>query len=213
VLHEVRAVAPFFKNGFVLGCEDTAEAVLIDPGDEVDELLDALARHRLRATAILLTHAHVDHITGVGRAKQALGVPIHLHRDDLFLYDRADEIGQMFGLRVDPPPPVDRFYEPGETLGFGRYDVRVHHTPGHCPGGVCLEVAPAGEPRGQDLYVGDTLFAGSIGRTDLPGGDYETLIRSIRTVLLPFGDAARVHPGHGPSTSIGQERATNPFLR
>jgi hydroxyacylglutathione hydrolase len=213
VIHEARAVAPFFKNGFVLGCEESADAVLIDPGDEVEELLAALERHGLRATAILLTHAHVDHVTGVGRARQALGVPIHLHADDLFLYERADEIGRMFGLSVAPPPPVDRFYAAGDTLRFGRYEVRVHHTPGHCPGGVCLEVAPLGETPGRDLYVGDTLFAGSIGRTDLPGGDYDTLIRSIREVLLPFGDQARVHPGHGPSTTIGEERATNPFLR
>jgi glyoxylase-like metal-dependent hydrolase (beta-lactamase superfamily II) len=117
----------------------------------------------------------------------------------------------MFGLRVEPPPPVDRFYEPGEVIAFGSCQATPHHTPGHCPGGVCLQIGEGGAP-GMDLFVGDTLFAGSIGRTDLPGGDYETLIGSIRTVLFAFGDEAVVHPGHGPDTTIGHERRTNPFL-
>lgn len=208
---ETAAAPPFLKNGFVVGCERTREAVVIDPGEEVDELVDAVARERLAVQAILLTHAHVDHITGVARAKQQFGVPIWLHRDDLFLYDRAVAQGQMFGLRVEPPPPPDRFYDGPGPIAFGDYDVFVHHTPGHCPGGVCLQVGRRGEP-GLDLFVGDTLFAGSIGRTDLPGGDYETLMRSIMTVLVAFGDEARVRPGHGPDTTIGHERRTNPFL-
>jgi glyoxylase-like metal-dependent hydrolase (beta-lactamase superfamily II) len=123
-------------------------------------------------------------------------------------------MGLMFGLRVEPLPPVDRYYEPGQVYRFGDYEVRAHHTPGHCPGGVCLQVGRAGEPGGGcDLFVGDTLFAGSIGRTDLPGGDFDTLIGVIRTTLFAFGDDARVHPGHGPSTTIGEERRSNPFLR
>jgi len=211
MLIEIQAVGPFFKNGFVLGCETTREAVLIDPGDEVHTLLTFAERQALSIRHILLTHAHVDHVTGVAAAKRALDVPIHLHRDDLFLYERAVESGAMFGLRVEPQPPIDAFYTPGQVITFGNYDVRPHHTPGHCPGGVCLQVGTKGEI-GQDLFVGDTLFAGSIGRTDLPGGDYDTLIRSIRTVLFGFGDDATVHPGHGPSTTIGQERRTNPFL-
>ena len=155
----------------------------------------------------------MDHVTGVGVAKRALGLPIHLHRDDLFLYEQAVEQGLLFGLDVDPNlPPIDSFYGPDEKIPFGEYEVRPHHTPGHCPGGVCLEVARPGE-RGTDLFVGDTLFAGSIGRTDLPGGDYATLIGSIRSVLFPFGDEARVYPGHGPDTTIGRERRTNPFLQ
>lgn len=212
ILIETRAVAPFFKNGFVVACPDTREAVLIDPGDEVQELLAFADQESLAIRYILLTHAHVDHITGVGQAKQALGVPIYLHRDDLFLYKDVVEFGALFGLQVEPQPPVDAFYTPGQKISFGGYEARPHHTPGHCPGGVCLEIGQAGEP-GQDLFVGDTLFAGSIGRTDLPGGDYETLIGSIKNVLFPFGDDARVHPGHGPSTTIGQERLTNPFLQ
>ena len=220
---EVRAVAPFHKNGFVVGCERTREAIIIDPGDEVDQLLAAAFEAEVEVTHILLTHAHVDHVTGVAAAKEALDVPVHLHRDDLFLYEQAVEHGRMFGLKVRPQPPIDHFYD-GSPLGFGDYDVTVHHTPGHCPGGVCLQVSlsrrrGAPDPQShaqshgpQHLFVGDTLFAGSIGRTDLPGGDYDVLMRSITGVLFPFGDEAVVHPGHGPDTTIGRERQTNPFV-
>jgi glyoxylase-like metal-dependent hydrolase (beta-lactamase superfamily II) len=208
---ETRAVAPFFKNGFVLGCEATREAVLIDPGDEVDQLLTYAERRSLAIRHILLTHAHVDHVTGVADAKRALGVPVYLHRDDLFLYEDVVAHGAMFGLSVKPQPPIDVFYSPGQVIEFGDYQVRPHHTPGHCPGGVCLQVGKK-ETAGRQLFVGDTLFAGAIGRTDLPGGDYETLIDSIRTVLFAFGDDAEVFPGHGPATTIGRERRTNPYL-
>jgi hydroxyacylglutathione hydrolase len=209
---ESQATGPFMKNGFVIACEKTRDAVIVDPGDEIDGLLEYATRQKLAIRHILLTHAHVDHISGVAAAKRALGVDIHLHRDDLFLYDAALQQGAMFGVRIEPPPPVDAFYTPGQVIAFGEVEVRPHHTPGHCPGGVCLQVTVRGV-EGQDLVVGDTLFAGSIGRTDLPGGDYDTLIASIRTVLFAFGDEARVHPGHGPSTTIGAERRTNPFLR
>jgi glyoxylase-like metal-dependent hydrolase (beta-lactamase superfamily II) len=211
MLIETQALGPFFKNGFVLGCPDTREAVLIDPGDEVAGLLAFAERNALSIRHILLTHAHIDHITGVGAAKSALNVPVYLHRDDVFLYEHAIEMGAMFGLKVEQPPPVDIFYTPGQAIRFGLLEARWHHTPGHCPGGVCLEVGRPGEP-GTDLFVGDTLFAGSIGRTDLPGGDAATLLASIRDVLLPFGDDATVYPGHGRATTIGQERRTNPFL-
>ncbi len=211
MLLEIRAVGPFFKNGFVLGCEETREGVVIDPGDEVDELLDIVRTEKLSIRHILLTHAHVDHVTGVGRAKTAIQAPIHLHRDDLPLYQAAVEQGRMFGLSVGALPPVDHFYQPGHSIRFGTYIVQPHHTPGHCPGGVCLKVGKVTGP-GRMLFVGDTLFAGSIGRTDLPGGDYTTLIRSITTVLFAFGDEAEVYPGHGPATTIGRERRTNPFL-
>src|SRR5262249_37088289 len=121
----------------------------------------------------------------------------------------------MFGLDLVQPPPVDVWYRDGDVFTFGDFEIRPHHTPGHCPGGVCLAATSRtdlGPTREYDLFVGDTLFEGSIGRTDLPGGDYGTLMASIREVLLPFGDAARVHPGHGPSTTIGRERRSNPFL-
>ena len=208
---EHAAVEPFFKNGFVIGCEETREGVVIDPGDDVELLLDAVTRHRLSIVSILLTHAHLDHVTGVARAREALGVPVWLHRDDNFLYERVQQQGQMFGIAVDAQPPIDRFYEGEGPLRFGRYRVRVLHTPGHCPGGVCLAVSREGDGPAT-LFVGDTLFAGSIGRTDLPGGDMETLLRSIREVLFAFPDDTVVWSGHGPATTIGQERRTNPFL-
>jgi glyoxylase-like metal-dependent hydrolase (beta-lactamase superfamily II) len=146
----------------------------------------------------------------VATAKEALGVPVHLHRDDLFWYRQAVEQGEIFGLKVRQPPPIDVFYDMS-PLFFGNLEVKVHHTPGHCPGGVCLQIGPKGTP-GRDLFVGDTLFAGSIGRTDLPGGNYEVLMHSITGVLFPLGDASIVHPGHGPDTTIGRERASNPFV-
>ncbi len=212
MLLETRAVPPFQKNGFVLGCEHTRHAVLIDPGDELNMLLDVVERQGLAVQSILLTHAHVDHVTGVGRAKRVLNVPVYLHRDDQFLYDAAPQQAALFGLHCDALPPIDHYYDLSRVLTFGEYEVSVHHTPGHCPGGVCLAVGEPGISK-QDLFVGDTLFAGSIGRTDLPGGDHATLLRSITQVLFAFGDAAKVYSGHGPQTTIGQERRTNPFLR
>jgi glyoxylase-like metal-dependent hydrolase (beta-lactamase superfamily II) len=209
---ETRAVEPFFKNGFVLGCEETRDGILIDPGDEVEALLELVKARGLTIRFILLTHAHLDHITGVAAAKQALGVPIGLHRDDNFLYEAVVEQGRMFGFDVKRQPPVDFFYDGGGPWMFGTYSVWVHHTPGHCPGGVCLAVGRAGEP-GRTLFVGDTLFAGSIGRTDLPGGDHATLLNSIRTVLFSFPDDTPVYSGHGEPTSIGKERRTNPYLQ
>ena len=208
---ETRAIGPFFKNGFIVACADTRDAVIIDPGDEVDELLAFAARDRLAIRHILLTHAHVDHVTGVAAAKRATGAPVYLHRDDLFLYERAVEMGAMFGLQVEPQPPIDVYYAHGQKIAFGGYEVSWHHTPGHCPGGVCLQIGTKGTG-GTDLFVGDTLFAGSIGRTDLPGGDHQVLLASIRGVLFPLGDDSIVYPGHGPTTTIGQERRSNPFL-
>jgi glyoxylase-like metal-dependent hydrolase (beta-lactamase superfamily II) len=196
-----------------VACARTRQGLLIDPGDEVHGLLDFISKEGISIAHILLTHAHIDHITGVGVARRALHAPVHLHRDDLFFYDNAVEQGLRFGVDVDPAlPPIDSFYGPHETIPFGEFEVSVHHTPGHCPGGVCLAVGRSGE-RATDLFVGDTLFAGSIGRTDLPGGDHATLLGSIRSVLFPFGDEARVYPGHGPDTTIGRERRTNPFLQ
>ena len=205
------AVPPFLKNGFLVSCEQTNDAVLIDPGDEVEALVDAARTQGLNVRHILLTHAHLDHITGVGRAKDAFGVPVWLHADDLFLYDAVVEQGLMFGLRVSRQPAVDRFYEIGTPILFGRQVVDVLPTPGHCPGGVCLAIGAAATGD-RELFVGDTLFAGSIGRTDLPAGDHETLLASIRDVLFRFPDPTVVHPGHGPDTTIGRERQTNPFL-
>jgi hydroxyacylglutathione hydrolase len=208
---EVRAAPPFFKNGFVLGCEETREGIVIDPGDDVSELMAAVAQHGLTIRYILLTHAHLDHITGVGVAKMASGAPVGLHRADNFLYEAVVEQGLMFGLHAEAQPPVDFFYDGSGPYRFGRLAAWVHHTPGHCPGGVCLAVGEEGRQE-RELFVGDTLFAGSIGRTDLPGGDHATLLRSIREVLFGFPDETVVYPGHGTSTTIGVEKRTNPFL-
>ena len=209
---ETRATEPFFKNGFLVGCETTREAVIIDPGDEVDQLLDLVRREQLDVKYLLLTHAHMDHITGLGRAKAVLDAPICLHPADHVLYKAAVQQGLAFGFRIEAPPPVDRFYDGPGPWRFGEFEAIVHHTPGHCPGGVCLQVGRVGVP-GLDLFVGDTLFAGSIGRTDLPGADHATLIRSIKEVLFAFDEQSRVYPGHGPATTIGEERRTNPFLQ
>ena len=207
---EVRAVPPFEKNGFLVACERTREAVIIDPGDEADQLIAAVRDFDVAVRLILLTHAHVDHVTGVGAIKDEYSAPVYLHRDDLFLYEAAVEQGALFGFKVRRPPPVDAYYD-GTPILFGDYVVRVHHTPGHCPGGVCLQIGRTGAD-GPHLFVGDTLFAGSIGRTDLPSGDYDVLMRSITNVLFPLGDDAVVHPGHGPDTTIRRERTTNPFV-
>src|SRR5260370_16376991 len=143
---ETQAVGPFFKHGVVVGCEKTHEAVLIDPGDEVASLLAFAERKTLTIHHILLTHAHVDHVTGVAAAKRALGVPVYLHRDDLFLYERAVESGAMFGLRVEPQPPIDVFYTLGQVITFGEYEVRPHPTPAHFPAAVSLHTPRRAHP-------------------------------------------------------------------
>ena len=209
---ESAAVGPFFKNGYVVGCERTRQAVFIDPGDEVDQLLAFVAAEQLQVMHLLLTHGHVDHVSGVAEARRVLRAPVHLHKDDLFLYQNAVRTGMMFGLTVEEPPPVDRFYDGEGPILFGDYQVRVRHTPGHCPGGVCLALSKQGDAAPPHLFVGDTLFAGSIGRTDLPGGDYQTLLRAITEVLFAFPDDSIVYSGHGPQTTIGREKQTNPFI-
>jgi hydroxyacylglutathione hydrolase len=211
VIIEVRAVPPFDKNGFVVGCPETGAAVLIDPGDEADALLDAIRAHQLTVKYILLTHAHFDHITGVSRAKAVLNVPIGLHRADEFLYKAAVQQGIAFGFKVEAQPPIDFYLEEAAVIEFGSCSASVSHTPGHSPGGVCLAIGRQGDAS-RTLFVGDTLFAGGIGRTDLPGGDLHTLLASIRTVLFAFPDDSVVWPGHGSETTIGRERRTNPFL-
>lgn len=206
------AEGPFQKNGYVLGCERTKDAVYIDPGDEVEQLLAFVAEQGLTVSSILLTHAHVDHVSGVAEARRRLKAPIYLHPADQPLYDHAAQQGAMFGIQVEQPPPVDRYYEGQGPITFGDLVVHVHHTPGHAPGGVCLAVSKPGALVAPSLFVGDTLFAGSIGRTDLPGGDYEVLMKAITEVLFAFPDESVVFSGHGPETTIGRERRTNPFV-
>jgi hydroxyacylglutathione hydrolase len=209
---ESAAEGPFQKNGYVLGCERTKEAVYIDPGDEVEQLLTFIAEQGLTVNAILLTHAHVDHVSGVAEARRRLKAPIYLHPADQPLYDNAARHGAIFGIQVEQPPPVDHYYDLTDTLRFGDYRIDVHHTPGHAPGAVCLAVAKTGDAGAPGLFAGDNLFAGSIGRTDLPGGNYEVLMKVITEVLFAFPDESVVYSGHGPQTTVGRERRTNPFV-
>ncbi len=212
MLIESFAVPPFETNGYLVACPETREAIVIDPGDGVDRLIAAVRRLRVHVRYIMLTHSHLDHISGCNQAKAEWDAPLVLHRDDLFLYERAVQQGVAFGIRMQPQPAIDAWFDEQPAWTFGRLAVMAHHTPGHSPGHVCLQIGLQGSP-GEHLFAGDTLFAGSIGRTDLPGGDLATLLRSVRDVLFPLGDQCVVYPGHGPKTTIGQERRSNPFLQ
>jgi len=178
----------------------------VDPGEEPELFLAEAARRDRRIIAIWLTHAHLDHILGVAAIRAASGAPIHLHPADRALYDELPQQGLWLGVAAAAPPVPDAELSHGQRLRVGRVELEVRHAPGHSPGHVVF-VAPGA------VLCGDVLFQGSIGRTDLPGGDFDTLIASIRRELLSLPDATRVFPGHGPSTTIGRERATNPFLR
>jgi len=202
---ECRAAAPFMKNGYILACPETRQALYVDPGDEAEQLLLWLAENRLELAAIANTHGHLDHISGISIVKQALEVPIYLHPEDEMLYNLLSQQAGWFGLNYPSAPKVDHYYRDGDELRVGNLVVQVLHTPGHSPGSVCLAV-------GNHVFCGDLIFAGSVGRTDLPGGSHPTLIGSINEKLLPLGDEKILHCGHGPDTTIGAERRTNPFL-
>ncbi len=195
----------FAENCYLIGDPEAGEAVLVDPGEEWERFLRELETRGWRLTAIWLTHAHIDHVLGVPEIRAATGAPVLLHSADRPLYDNVPQQGLWMGLRVAPLPAPDGDLVPGTTVSVGRHGFEVRHTPGHSPGSVTL-VRPG------VALCGDALFAGSIGRTDLPGGDYETLLDSIRREILPLDDATRVLSGHGPETTVGAERRTNPFL-
>ena len=203
-------VTPFQQNCTLLFDEKTAEGVVIDPGGEVDRIADAVRQTGISVTAIWLTHGHIDHAAGAMDLKERLDVDIvGPHRDDEPLLARLEEQGRMFGLTepVRNPTP-DRWLEAGDTLTVGEHAFAVSHCPGHAPGHVVFHCAAQ-----RFAHVGDVLFSGSVGRTDLPGGDHDTLLRSIRETLLAWPDETQFICGHGPGSTIGQERATNPFLR
>jgi hydroxyacylglutathione hydrolase len=230
LIHEVLPVGMLQCNCSILGDRETRDAIVVDPGDEVDRILEILRSRELRVRAILSTHAHIDHVGGLARLHDATGAPVLMHPHDLPLYQRMDMQANWLGV---PPPPlttVDAELKESDTVRWGGYEARVLHTPGHTPGSVSLYIpleTPAPEKPVSDstaakpprqtgysgwLLAGDTLFAGSIGRTDLWGGDLRTILSSLHEKLMKLPDATRVYPGHGPITSIGEERQTNPFL-
>jgi hydroxyacylglutathione hydrolase len=193
-------------NCYIAGDEATRDAFVIDPGDEPERILDRLRALDLRPTAIVNTHAHFDHILAVDAVRRATGAPFWIHEAERpTLREGPARAKLLFGLDLPPSPVPDRWLVDGERISAGGLTLTVRHTPGHSPGGVCL--------LGDGFaFVGDTLFAGSIGRTDLPGADAETLLASIARVLLPLPDETVCWPGHGPATTIGHEKRTNPFL-
>ncbi len=195
----------FVENCYFVIDEASEECAIIDPGEEADLIVRQLAAARVCPVAIWLTHAHIDHVLGVPRLRQETGAPVYLHPADRVLYDHVPEQALAFGMHADPLPPPDRGFAPGDVLQVGALEFRVRHAPGHSPGSVVLEGHGG-------AFSGDVLFQGSIGRTDLPGGDYETLIRSIERELLVLPDSTIVYSGHGPETTVGRERRTNPFL-
>ncbi len=203
--------SPFYENAYLIACEQTGAALVVDPGDGTARLIEAARAAGANVTAILLTHAHLDHISGVDLARQAFGVPVWLHPADQFLYDAVVEQGRMFGIEMHRQAPPDGWLSPTSRFVAGSLSVAVREAPGHSPGSVVFEVVD--EKGAVTLVAGDTLFAGSIGRTDLPGGDHATLLDSIDRVILAHGDEVAVYPGHGDPTTVGRERRGNPYLR
>lgn len=215
---ETLTVTAFQQQTRILGCEETRRALCIDPGDEAERIVDALGRHGLSLQAIALTHAHLDHVGGVAALKSLCPTAeIILHAADESLYRELPEQPALIGIpraqwgalgfEYDAPPAVDRYWTDGESYRVGTLSFQALHCPGHTPGHVVLF-----EARERKVFVGDCLFAGSIGRTDLPGGSYEQLMDSLLNKIIPLGDDVAVYSGHGPDTTIGRERLTNPFL-
>ncbi|HLB38571.1 MAG TPA: MBL fold metallo-hydrolase [Gemmatimonadales bacterium] len=195
----------FAQNCYILVDRDARDAVIVDPGEEADLFLRRIATERVTLKAVWLTHSHADHILGVAHVVETTGVPLYLHPDDRPLYDALPQQSAWLGLTPNVPPPPDQVLAHGIRLSLGGLTFEVRHVPGHSPGHVAFV--------GHGVaVVGDALFAGSIGRTDLPGGDAETLLTSIREQLLTLPDGTIVYPGHGPATTIGAERRGNPFL-
>ncbi len=196
----------FSVNSYLLQCEATGEIVVVDPGDEPEQLIDRLEQLGVTPALILNTHGHLDHVAGNAAVKSRYRVPVRMHPDDQFLLDAFSAQAAAFGLRLTPPPRPDAPLVPGRPVRFGGCTLEVLHAPGHSPGHVILL-------DGAQAISGDVLFAGSIGRTDLPGGDLPTLLATLDDVVVPLGDHIAIHPGHGPATTVGQERASNPFLQ
>lgn len=203
---EILTVGPLGVNCYIVGDDKTREAIVVDPGGNARDILDTLRREQLQCVAIVNTHAHFDHIIALTEVRERTGAPFMLHVDEAKVLASASLGAKMFGFAMAQLKPAERLLRDGDAVRFGDVSLKILHTPGHTPGGICL--------LGDGWVIsGDTLFQAGIGRTDLPGGDYATLMASIRDKLLTLPDAMVVYPGHGDSTTIGEERQLNPFLR
>lgn len=208
MLHEILPVGPLQCNCQILGDQASKQAMVVDPGDDVERIEAVLARHELRVEKIVFTHAHIDHIGQAARLKESTGAPTYLHPLEGPILASLPQQAAWLGTAAPEPVAIDHELREGEDLDFCGRRVEVLFTPGHSPGSVSLYMREE-----KKILAGDVLFAGSVGRTDLPGGDAERLLRSIREELLPLPDDVEVFPGHGPTTTIGRERAANPFLQ
>jgi hydroxyacylglutathione hydrolase len=198
-------VGPIQSNCYILGCERTKKAACIDPGGDVNTILMTLAKDELSLVYIINTHGHFDHSGGNKPLKAATGAELLIHRADAPMILQQEKGGAMWGMEIQNSPPPSRYIDEGDIITFGDISLKVLHTPGHSPGGISLVTDKM-------VFVGDTLFAGSIGRTDFPGGDYEGLLRNVETKIFTLGDDVIVYPGHGPETTVGHEKQYNPFF-
>jgi hydroxyacylglutathione hydrolase len=208
MIHKIFPVGPLQCNCSVLGDEQTREAMVIDPGDQIEGILEILRQEKLVLKQIVITHAHIDHVGGAMKLKAATGAPILMNQNDYALLKMLDMQAAWVGMRPPGEVHVDEAIGQGRVLKIGEIPASVIHTPGHTEGSICVYI-----PEEKKLIAGDTLFAGSIGRTDLPGGSMEKIMRSLHTQVLALPDETEVTPGHGPITTIGEERETNPFLQ
>ena len=207
MIHEIFPVGPLQCNCSILGDEASREAMVIDPGDDIQDVLAIVRKHNLQVKQIVITHAHIDHVGGAMKLRAATGAPILLNQNDYALLKMLDVQATWIGVASPGKVEIDRSISSGETVSAGSLQASVLHTPGHTKGSICLYF-----PAENKLIAGDTLFAGSIGRTDLPGGSMQNILRSLHQTVLALPDETVVIPGHGPLTTIGEERASNPFL-